>query len=40
MKYFQTSLAQITSTVITEEKEKIKKLTFQFLVRHDYFGNV
>ena len=32
--------AKIISTITVEEKEKIKKLTLQFLVRHDYFGKV
>ena len=40
MKYFQVSLAKIASTTTEEEKKKGKKLTLQFLVRHDYFGLV
>lgn len=40
MKYFQTSLVQIASTATSKEKQKIKKLTFQFLVQYDYFENV
>ena len=36
----RTSLAQIASTVTSEEKERIKKLMLQFLVRHYYFGKV
>ena len=41
MKYFQTSLAKnYIYTTTAEEKEKIKKLTLQFLVRQDYFGKV
>ena len=40
MKYFQTSLAQTASTTTVEEKEKIKKIMLQVLVRHVYFGKV
>ena len=40
MKYFQVSLARIASAVTEEEKNSVKKLTLQFLVRHDYFGLV
>ena len=40
MKYFQVSLAKIASTTTEEEKKKGKKLTLQFLVRHNYFGLV
>ena len=39
-KYFRTSIAQIASTVTSEEKERIKKLMLQFLVRHYYFIKV
>ena len=40
MKYFQVSLARIASAMTEEEKNSVKKLTLQFLVRHDYFGLV
>ena len=40
MKYYQTSLAQLSETTTDEEKEKIKKLTVQFLTTHDYFSDV
>ena len=38
MKYFQVCLTQIASIMTEEEKNNIKKLTLQFLLRHDYFG--
>ena len=34
MKHFQTSLAQVASTVTSEEKEKINELMLHFWVRH------
>ena len=37
MKYFQTILTKIASTM-TEEEKNVRKLTLQFLVRHNYFG--
>ena len=40
MKYFQRSLAQIASTMIKKEKQKVKMLTLQFIIRHDYLGLV
>ena len=40
MKYFQVSLARIASAMTEEERNSVKKLTLQFLVRHDYFGLV
>ena len=40
MKYFQRSLAQIASTMTKKEKQKLKMLTLQFIIRHDYLGLV
>ena len=40
MKYFQTSLAHIASSVTSEERKRIKKIMLQFLLRQDYFGKV
>lgn len=40
MKYFQRSLAQIASTITKKEKQKVKMLTLQFIIRHDYLGLV
>ena len=40
MKYYQTSLAQLSQTLSDEEKENVKKLTVQFLTTHDYFSSV
>ena len=40
MKYFQTSLAHIASSVTSEEKKRIKKIMLQFLLRQDFFGKV
>ena len=40
IKYYQTSLAQLSETADENEKEKIKKLTIQFITNHDYFSNV
>lgn len=37
LKYYQKSLAQLTKTATELEKIPVKKLTRQFLVRHDYF---
>ena len=36
-KCFQTSLAQLASTLTEEENESIKKLTIQSIIPHDYF---
>lgn len=38
LKYYQKSLAQLIKTATDEEKNATKKLTRQFLVRHNYFG--
>ena len=38
LKYYQKTLAQLTKTANEEEKDAIKKLTRQLLVRYDYFG--
>ena len=40
LKHYQKSLAQLTKTATDEEKNPIKKLTRQFLVRHNYFGSL
>ena len=40
LKYYQTSLAQLSETATNEEKEKIQKLTVQFLTTHDHFSKV
>ena len=40
MKYYQTSLAQLSETLSDEEKENVKQLTVQFLTTHDYFSTV
>ena len=40
MKYYQTSLAQLSKTLTDDEKENIKKLTLRFLTTHDYFSGV
>ena len=40
MKYYQTSLSQLSETATDEEKYKIQKLTIQFLTTHDYFSVV
>ena len=40
MKYYQTSLAQLSETLSNEEKENFKQLTVQFLTTHDYFSTV
>ena len=40
MKYYQTSLAQLSETLSDEEKENVKKLTVQFLTTQDYFSSV
>ena len=40
MKYYQTSLGQLSETLPNREKENISKLTIQFLINHDYFSNI
>ena len=40
LKYYQTSLSQLSETATDEEKEKNQKLTIQFLTTHDYFSVV
>ena len=40
IKYYQTSLAQLSETLSDEEKENVEKLTVQFLTTHDYFSTV
>ena len=37
MKYYQTSLGQLSETLSDKEKENIANLTVQFLNTHDYF---
>ena len=40
LKYYQTSLAGLTRTATTEDKNAVKKLTVEFLEKHDYFSRV
>ena len=40
IKYYQTSLAQLSETITEVEREKIKTLTVQFLSTHSYFSTV
>ena len=40
LKYYQKSLAELTSTFSDEEKISVKKLTEQFFNQHDYFSKV
>ena len=40
IKYYQTSLAQLSETITEVEREKIKTLTVQFLSIHSYFSIV
>ena len=40
LKYYQTSLSQLSETANEKEKEKVQKLTIQFLTTHDYFSIV
>ena len=40
MKYYQTSLGQLSETLSDKEKESIANLTVQFLNTHDYFSIV
>ena len=40
MKYYQTSLGQLSETLSDKEKENVAKLTVQFLTDHDYFSTI
>ena len=40
IKYYQTSLGQLSETTDKNEKDKIRELTLQFLKTHDYFSTV
>ena len=40
IKYYQTSLGQLSETTDKNEKDKIRKLTLQFLTAHDYFSTI
>ena len=40
MNYFLTSLGKLTSTLDFTEKERVEKLTVQFLTSHNYFTKV
>ena len=40
LKYYQTGLSQLSETANEKEKEKIQKLTIQFLTTQDYFSIV
>ena len=40
MKYFLSSLGKLAETLDPIEKERVEKLTMQFLTTHDYFSNV
>ena len=40
IKYYQTSLGQLSETTDKNEKDKIRKLAIQFLETHDYFSSV
>ena len=40
MKYYQTSLGQLSETLSDREKENISKLTTQFLINHNYFSTI
>ena len=40
MKYYQTSLGQLSEILSDKEKENIAKLTVQFLTNHEYFSTV
>ena len=40
MRYYQTSLGQLSESLSPKEKENISKLTIQFLNNHDYFSTV
>ena len=38
MKYYQSGLEKLFETLSEKEKENIKKLTVQFLLKHGYFS--
>ena len=40
MKYYQTSLGQLSETLSDEEIQNIAELTVQFITNHDYFSTV
>ena len=40
MKYFLSSLGKLSETLNSVEKERVEKLTVQFLTKHDYFAKV
>ena len=40
MKYYQQSLAKLEESMTDEEKEKIKKESKKFSLKHNYFGKV
>ena len=40
MKYFQQSLANLTSTITEGEKESVQKVTRKYIENHHYFKNV
>ena len=40
LKYFQTSLTNVTSTIDQTEKERIKAMLEKFILSHDYFSEV
>ena len=40
IKYYQTSLGQLSETTDENEKEKIEKLVIEFLTSHDYFSKI
>ena len=40
IKYYQTSLVQLSETLSDDEKENVEKLIVQFLTTHDYFSTV
>ena len=40
MKYYKESLASLTGTITSKEKNSIKKFCEKFLNQHDYFRNV
>ena len=40
MKYYQTSLGQLSETLSNEEIQNISELTVQFITDHDYFSTV
>ena len=40
MKYFLSSLGKLAETLDHVEKERVEKLTVQFLSTHDYFSKV